>query len=118
MKYRVYNTEAEARTAQNEIYAQFLRDRAARNDGSLHDWSTSPVQPILIADLSESELRGDRFPLYGQRASDLLFITEYGHTTAWATPQQIADGRWVFQSPNETGVDPGVDWWPATGSPA
>ena len=32
-------------------------------------------------------------------------------TTRWAVPQQIADGRWVFQSPDEAGVEAGADWW-------
>jgi hypothetical protein len=33
-------------------------------------------------------------------------------TTRWAVPQQIADGRWVFPSPNDEGVEAGADWWP------
>jgi hypothetical protein len=33
-------------------------------------------------------------------------------TERWAIPQQIADGRWVFQSPDDEGVEPGADWWP------
>lgn len=33
-------------------------------------------------------------------------------TTRWAIPQQIADGRWVFPSPDDTGVVPGADWFP------
>ena len=33
-------------------------------------------------------------------------------TTRWAIPRQIADGRWVFESPNGDGVEAGADWWP------
>jgi hypothetical protein len=33
-------------------------------------------------------------------------------TTRWAVPQQIADGRWVFPSPDGQGVTAGEDWWP------
>jgi hypothetical protein len=33
-------------------------------------------------------------------------------TERWAIPQQISDGRWVFPSPDDTGVDAGEDWWP------
>ena len=33
-------------------------------------------------------------------------------TTSWATPQQITDGRWVFPSPDETGVEAEESWWP------
>ena len=34
-------------------------------------------------------------------------------TTRWAIPQQIADGRWVFPSPDDTGTEASADWWPA-----
>ena len=33
-------------------------------------------------------------------------------TERWAVVQQIADGRWVFVSPDDVGVEAGVDWWP------
>ena len=33
-------------------------------------------------------------------------------TERWAIPQQIVDGRWVFPSPDDTGEEPGADWWP------
>jgi hypothetical protein len=33
-------------------------------------------------------------------------------TERWAAPQQIADGRWVFPSPDDTGVESQADWWP------
>ena len=34
-------------------------------------------------------------------------------TECWAIPQQIADGRWVFPSPDDEGVEAAEDWWPA-----
>jgi len=111
MKYRVFNTEQEAIEAQNEIYKNFLYNRANSNNGYLHDWKKSPIKSVLIENVNKEELTGDRFPLYGQRASDLLWITEYGHTTAWALPQQITDGRWVFVSPDDEGVDAEEDWF-------
>ena len=33
-------------------------------------------------------------------------------TERWAIPQQIADGRWVFPSPDDEGVEAGADWFP------
>jgi hypothetical protein len=33
-------------------------------------------------------------------------------TERWAIPQQIADGRWVFPSHDDAGVDSESDWWP------
>jgi hypothetical protein len=35
-------------------------------------------------------------------------------TMRWDIPQQIADGRWVFASPDDGGVDAEQDWWPAS----
>ena len=32
-------------------------------------------------------------------------------TVRWAIPQQIADGRWVFPSPDDTGVEADPEWW-------
>ena len=34
-------------------------------------------------------------------------------TICWAIPQQITDGRWVFPSPDNEGVEADEDWWPA-----
>jgi hypothetical protein len=33
-------------------------------------------------------------------------------TERWAIPQQITDGRWVFPSPDDIGVEAQADWWP------
>ena len=33
-------------------------------------------------------------------------------TSRWAIPQQIADGRWVFPSPDEQGVEYDPEWFP------
>lgn len=33
-------------------------------------------------------------------------------TVRWAVPRQIADGRWVFESPDDEGVEAQADWWP------
>lgn len=109
MKYRVFETESEARAAQQDIYASFLRDRAAQNNGQLDDWSNSPIVPVFVDELPNHDLMGERFPLYGQRASDMVFITEYGHTTAWAAPFEIQSGQWAgqwaFESPDDEGIE-------------
>lgn len=34
-------------------------------------------------------------------------------TERWAIPQQIADGRWVFPSPDDEGEEASEDWFPA-----
>ena len=33
-------------------------------------------------------------------------------TERWAIPKQIQDGRWVFVSPDEEGVEAETGWWP------
>jgi hypothetical protein len=33
-------------------------------------------------------------------------------TERWAVPQQIVDGRWVFLSPDDVGVEADDAWWP------
>lgn len=35
-------------------------------------------------------------------------------TERWAIPTQIADGRWVFVSPDDVGEEAGEDWFPDT----
>lgn len=32
-------------------------------------------------------------------------------TVRWAIPQQIRDGRWVFESPDDDGVEAEADWF-------
>ena len=76
MKYRVFNTEAEAIAAEAQVAAA--------------------IGCIKI----------------GINAKTGLPAPEAQATTRWAIPQQIADGRWVFPSPDDTGVVPGDDWWP------
>ena len=76
MKYRVFNTEAEAIAAEAQVAAA--------------------IGCIKV----------------GVNAKTGLPAPEAQATTRWAIPQQIADGRWVFPSPDDTGVVPGDDWWP------
>ena len=76
MKYRVFDTEAEAIAAEAQVAAAIGCIKVGTNAKT------------------------------GQPAP------EAQATTRWAIPQQIADGRWVFPSPDDTGVVPGDDWWP------
>lgn len=47
----------------------------------------------------------------GINAKTGLPAPEAQATERWAIPQQIADGRWVFPSPDDTGIEPLPDWW-------
>ena len=51
----------------------------------------------------------------GVNAKTGLPAPEAQATERWAIPQQIADGRWVFPSHDDTGVEAGSDWWPVEG---
>ena len=53
----------------------------------------------------------------GVNAKTGLPAPEAQVTERWAIPQQIADGRWVFPSPDDEGVEAGSDWFPETYEP-
>lgn len=77
MKYRVFNTEAEAIAAEAQISADMGYSKPGVNA------ATHEVVPDAL-------------------------------TVRWAVPQQITDGRWVFPSPDATGVEAEESWWPKT----
>lgn len=76
MKYRIFNTEAEAIAAEAQVAADIGCVKVGVN--------AKTGQPAPDAQLTER----------------------------WAIPQQIVDGRWVFPSPDETGVEAEPSWWP------
>jgi hypothetical protein len=78
MKYRVFNTEAEAVAAEAQVAESIGCIKVGVN--------AKTGQPAPHAQATER----------------------------WAIPQQIQDGRWVFPSPDNTGVEAGEDWWPVT----
>lgn len=62
---------------------------------------------------AEAQVAADMgFIKVGTNAKTGLPAPDAQVTERWATPQQITDGRWVFQSPDDTGEEPGADWWP------
>lgn len=75
MKYRVFDTEAEAIAAEAQIAETIGCPKVGVN--------AKTGQPAL-----------DKRP-----------------TERWAIPQQIADGRWVFLSPDDQGEEASDDWW-------
>lgn len=76
MKYRVFDTEAEAITAEAQVAADIGCIKVGVN--------AKTGQPAPEAQVTER----------------------------WAIPQQITDGRWVFPSPDDTGVESEPGWWP------
>lgn len=67
-------------------------------------------QAATAAEAALSALEG--YPKIGVNARTGLPAATKQQTLRWAVPAQIADGRWVFVSPDETGVEPEADWFP------
>ena len=76
MTYYVFNTEAEALSAEQQIV------------DNVRNWVAANVPDALSADGTK---------LRGRNAKTGEFVDAF--TTRWAIPQQIADGRWVFTKP-------------------
>jgi hypothetical protein len=76
MKYRVFNTEAEAIAAEAQV-----------------------ALDIGCAKVGVNAKTGQPEP-------------DKQVTERWAIPQQILDGRWVFPSSNEEGIESEESWWP------
>jgi len=76
MKYRVFDTEAEALAAEAEV-----------------------AQAMGLAKVGVNAKTGQPEP-------------DKQTTERWAIPQQISDGRWVFASPDDEGIEAEEDWWP------
>jgi hypothetical protein len=114
MKYKVFQAKAAAENAARKIYGGIMQTRADEMQGLLHDWNNGRAK-TEIRNMPFGQLEnGNRFPLYGRNAASQKLEKDQGHTTSWAVPVQINDGRWVFPSPDDDGVEAGPDWWPAT----
>ena len=81
MKYRIFDTEAEALAAEAQI--------------------TQSIGCVIVGVNAKT----------GRAAPDKQ-VTE-----RWAIPQQIADGRWVFVSPDDEGEEANEDWFPPESYP-
>ncbi len=51
------------------------------------------------------------YPKLGTKAVDGSVSLDTQGTDKWADVLQIADGRWVIASPDDTGVEAGPDWF-------
>ena len=112
MKYRVFQEKAAAENAARKLYGEAMQARADETQGLLHDWNNGRAKTEVKNLPTEQLENGDRFPLYGRNAASQAVEKEQGHTKAWAIPVQISDGRWVFPSPDDEGVEAETDWFP------
>lgn len=76
MIYYVFNTEAEALSAEQQIV------------DNVRNWVAANVPDALSADGTK---------LRGRNAKTGEFVDAF--TTRWAIPKQTNDGRWVFEMP-------------------
>lgn len=83
MIYYVFNTEAEAQSAEQQIV------------DNVRNWVATNVPDALSADGTK---------LRGRNAKTGEFVDAF--TTRWAIPQQVADGRWVFPKPTPEKTEP------------
>lgn len=110
MKYKTFPTQQAAQAALGKIYADMARNHAAQRGGDIDDVKDKLKRKAST--LSDNVLSdGERYPIKGRLASDNSWNENSGFTTAYALPQQITDGRWVFPSPDDTGEEPGDDWF-------
>lgn len=83
MIYYVFNTEAEAQSAEQQIV------------DNVRNWVAANVPDALSA---------DGIKLRGRNAKTGEFVDAF--TNRWAIPTRIADGRWVFQKPTQEKTEP------------
>lgn len=83
MTYYVFNTEAEALSAEQQIV------------DNVRNWVAANVPEALSEDGTK---------LNGRNAKTGEFVDVF--TTRWAIPQQIADGRFVFTKPTQAKTSP------------
>lgn len=68
-------------------------------------------QEALEAEAQISRSLG--YPKVSVSAATELPAEQAEPTQRWAIPAQISDGRWVFISPDDSGVEADASWWPA-----
>jgi hypothetical protein len=105
MDYLIFQTEADARTALETIYANMVK---SINSPDLMDVETGEVVPK--DDLTPDEaVRVDaeqrHFPIFGVNAATGVKNTQQGYTIAWAMAKETAQGAWVFQKPDDALLD-------------
>ena len=83
MTYYIFNTEAEALSAEQQIV------------NNVRNWVISNVPGALSEDGTK---------LRGRNAKTGEFVDAF--TTRWAIPRQIIDGRWVFEKPTSEKTEP------------
>jgi hypothetical protein len=109
--WRIFSTEQQCATWCRQQFAQMARERANINDGILFDHHNN-LQPVNVTAFPDSEITGNRFPLWGRNAVTHQWVSTEGFTTAWAEPRETIDGQWAAPCRNADDPDgqPEPEW--------
>jgi len=103
--YLLFNTELEAKNANDQICVNFVRAEIVNSpffDGSLKNVNTGTKH--LLVDLTDEQLKnrteGKRdFPLFGISKGQI--VKGKGFTEDWDIPKEDLNGKWFIQKPRE-----------------
>jgi len=109
--WRIFPSRQACQSWCDAQFAAMARQHAQVNNGVLFDYSNGR-RPVDIRPLPDQAITGARFPLWGRNAASGQWNTEFGFTTAWAIPQETADGRWAApcRDPNDPNGQPEPAW--------
>lgn len=102
MLWRVFDTATECQAWCDAVWVTMVRRHASAHGGRLLDFGAGLVA-VEVDALPDEELTAYRFPLLGKRMGE--WVLDGGFTTAWATPQVTADGRWAAPCFDPADVD-------------
>ena len=105
MDYLVFNTETEAQTALEAIYANMVE---SVNSPDLLNVATGEVIPkddLTPDEAVQIDAEDRRFPVFGVNAATGVKDAQQGYTTAWASAQETVQGKWVFAKPDDALLD-------------
>lgn len=111
MLWRIFVTEAGCQAWCDQQFVALARRRAVESAGVLWDFMQGR-RPVNVAQLPDAAITATRFPLMGRNAATGRWNTTSGFTTAWATAQPTADGRWAAPclDPNDPNGQPEPAW--------
>jgi hypothetical protein len=105
MDYLIFQTEADAQTALETIYANMVK---SINSPDLMDVATGEVVPkddLTPDEAVQVDAEQRHFPIFGMNAATGVKDSQQGYTTAWSVAQETVKGAWVFQKPDDALLD-------------
>lgn len=93
------------------MFVEMALLRASHNGGVLFDYYDG-LAPVHLANISDREITGQRFPLWGINSATGEWNKKSGFTTAWAVPRQTISGKWAApcMDPSDPAGLPEPEW--------